>query len=110
MKSSAPLARCKMDTRPASGRRYAVSICPIPIFRNSGLGFFTASDMLDPYYVVTLIHDFSAFSFRAAANICSRLLYIGGNKDALQLMREPLDYTAVVSYDRGQLRFPARIS
>jgi hypothetical protein len=37
--------------------------------------------MLDPYYVVTLIRDFSAFSFRAAANICSRLLYIGGNKD-----------------------------
>jgi hypothetical protein len=37
------------------------------MFRNSGLGFFTASAMLDPYYVVTLILNFSAFSYRAAA-------------------------------------------
>ncbi|VVD31458.1 protein of unknown function [Paraburkholderia dioscoreae] len=56
-----------MDTRPARGRRYAVNICPIPMFRNSGLGFFTASAMLDPYYVVTLIRNFSAFLYRAAA-------------------------------------------
>jgi hypothetical protein len=56
-----------METRPASGRRYAIVICPIPMFRNSGLGFFTASAMLDPYYVVTPIRDFSAFLYRAAA-------------------------------------------
>jgi hypothetical protein len=46
------------------------------MFRNSGLGFFTASAMLDPYYVVTLIRNFSAFSYRAAAkNPTSSLLH-----------------------------------
>lgn len=39
----------------------------MPMFRNSGLGFFTASAILDPYYVVTLTRDFSAFSYRGAA-------------------------------------------
>jgi hypothetical protein len=36
-----------METFPASGKRYFAS-WPIPMFRYSGLGFFTASAMLDP--------------------------------------------------------------
>ncbi|CAG9248046.1 hypothetical protein BDI4_210124 [Burkholderia diffusa] len=51
--------------------RYFIVISPNPMFRYSGLGFLTASVMLDPYYVVTLIRDFSAFLYRAAAKVCS---------------------------------------
>jgi hypothetical protein len=43
------------------------------MFRYSGLGFFTASAMLDPYYVVTLIRDFSAFLYRNAAKTYSKV-------------------------------------
>ena len=91
--------------------RYFIVISPNPMFRYSGLGFLTASVMLDPYYVVTLIRDFSAFYIalqrKSALDSCANKNKGGetcfanvGNANALGLSR----YTVNSSHSDSSTR------